>query len=45
LGTPVAPVLALLRNRIPIFSERLVTTGALCVITAGAFWFFQRVCA
>jgi hydrogenase/urease accessory protein HupE len=41
----IAPVLALLRNRTPIFSERLVTTGALCVVTAGAFWFFQRVCA
>ncbi len=41
----VAPLLALLRTRRPIFAERIVTAGALCVVTAGAFWFFQRVMA
>jgi hypothetical protein len=41
----VAPSLALLRCRSPRFSERVVTAGALCVVTAGAFWFFQRVMA
>jgi hydrogenase/urease accessory protein HupE len=41
----VAPSLALLRCRSPDFSERVVTAGALCVVTAGAFWFFQRVMA
>jgi hydrogenase/urease accessory protein HupE len=41
----IAPLLALLRTRRPIFAERIVTAGALCVVTAGAFWFFQRVMA
>jgi hypothetical protein len=41
----VAPLLALLRQRTPALSERVIATGALCVVTAGAFWFFQRVMA
>ena len=39
----VAPLLALLRQRSAIVSERVIAAGALCVTTAGAFWFFQRV--
>lgn len=41
----VAPLLALLRHRSPVFAGRVVTAGALCVVTAGAFWFFQRIMA
>jgi hydrogenase/urease accessory protein HupE len=41
----VAPLLALLRQRSPALAQRVITTGALCVITAGGFWFFQRVIA
>ena len=41
----VAPLLALLRHRSPVYAERVVTAGALCVVTAGAFWFFQRIMA
>ncbi len=41
----VAPLLALLRSRNPTFADRVVMAGALCVTTAGAFWFFQRVMA
>jgi len=41
----VAPLLALLRRRSPLISARVVAAGALCVTTAGAFWFFQRVMA
>ena len=39
----VAPLLALLRQRRPHAAERIVTAGALCVTTAGTFWFFQRI--
>ena len=39
----VAPFLILLRQRNPALSERVVGLGALGVVTAGAFWFFQRV--
>ena len=39
----VAPLLALLRQRSAHAAERIVTAGALCVTTAGAFWFFQRI--
>jgi hydrogenase/urease accessory protein HupE len=41
----VAPLLALLRSRSPVIAERVVGAGALCVSTAGAFWFFQRIMA
>jgi hydrogenase/urease accessory protein HupE len=41
----VAPILALLRSRNPVIADRVVAAGALCVTTAGAFWFFQRVMA
>ena len=41
----VAPMLALLRRRDPLFADRIVAAGALCVTVAGAFWFFQRVMA
>ena len=41
----VAPLLALLRDRRPLLAQRVVAFGALCVTTAGAFWFFQRVMA
>ena len=39
----VAPLLALLRQFRPHAAERIVAAGALCVTTAGAFWFFQRI--
>ena len=39
----VVPLLALLRQRSALASERVISAGALCVTTAGAFWFFQRV--
>ncbi len=39
----VAPLLALLRQRSTLASERVISAGALCVTTAGAFWFFQRI--
>ena len=39
----VAPLLALLRKRSFRLADRVVAAGALCVTTAGAFWFFQRV--
>ncbi len=38
-----APLLGLLRDRNPVISRRVVVSGALFVITAGSFWFFQRV--
>lgn len=41
----IAPLLALLRKRSPSVADRVVAAGALCVTTAGAFWFFQRVMA
>ena len=41
----VAPLLALLRRRSPLVSQRVVAAGALCVTTAGGFWFFQRLMA
>jgi len=41
----VAPLLGLLRQRSPALAQRVIATGALCVITAGGFWFFQRVIA
>ena len=41
----VAPLLALLHQRSVLAWERVVATGALCVTSAGAFWFFQRVMA
>jgi hydrogenase/urease accessory protein HupE len=39
----VAPLLALLRNRQPVAARHLTNFAALCITTAGAFWFFQRV--
>ena len=39
----IAPLLALLRHRSALASERIISVGALCVTTAGAFWFFQRI--
>ncbi len=39
----VAPALAYLTRRSPSAAGRVVAAGALCVTTAGAFWFFQRV--
>ncbi len=39
----VAPALAYLSRRNPTGAGRVVAAGALCVTTAGAFWFFQRV--
>ncbi len=41
----VAPLLGLLRQRSARSSERVIAAGALCVTTAGAFWFFQRLLA
>ena len=41
----IAPLLSLLRRSSPFLAERVVAVGALCVTTAGAFWFFQRVMA
>lgn len=39
----IAQALAYLTRRSPSAAGRVVTAGALCVTTAGAFWFFQRV--
>jgi hypothetical protein len=39
----VAPLLALLHERSALVWERVVAKGALCVTSAGAFWFFQRI--
>lgn len=39
----VAPLLALLRNRQPVAARHLTNFAALCITTAGAFWFFERV--
>ncbi|MDB6076742.1 MAG: hypothetical protein JWO82_489 [Akkermansiaceae bacterium] len=39
----VAPLLAFVRNRSDRMADGVVTTGALAVTAAGAFWFFQRV--
>ena len=39
----VAPLLALVRHHSARVWENIVSTGALCVSTAGAFWFFQRI--
>lgn len=41
----VGPLLALLRARAPVLCERVVAAGALCVVTAGGFWFFERLMA
>ncbi len=41
----IAPLLALLRHRSARASSRIISAGALCVTTAGAFWFFQRIMA
>lgn len=38
-----APLLALLGRRSPRLSEQVIAAGALCVATAGSFWFFQRI--
>ena len=39
----VAPLLALLRQFRAQAAERIVAVGALCITSAGAFWFFQRI--
>lgn len=39
----IAPLLALLRQRSARVAERVIAAGSLCVTTAGAFWFFQRI--
>ncbi|MDQ6764485.1 MAG: HupE/UreJ family protein [Verrucomicrobiota bacterium] len=39
----VAPLLALVRNRSAAAGERTVTGLAYAVVTAGGFWFFQRL--
>ncbi len=39
----VAPPLALLRTRRPALAPRVVTIGAIGIITAGAWWFVERV--
>ena len=39
----IVPILALLRRYSELLSERVITSGALTVTTAGAFWFFQRI--
>jgi hydrogenase/urease accessory protein HupE len=39
----VATTLSLIRNRDAVLARRIVTTGSVVVMAAGAFWFFQRV--
>ena len=39
----IAPLLALLRQRSARVAERVIAAGSLCVTTAGACWFFQRI--
>ncbi len=39
----VAPLLALIRRRSEVAGERTVNALAFIVVTAGGFWFFQRV--
>ncbi len=39
----IAPALAYVTRRSPTAGGRAVAAGALCVTTAGAFWFFQRM--
>lgn len=39
----VALVLAVLRRRNPVLSQRIATIGSIIVILAGSYWFIQRV--
>ena len=39
----VVPVLALAHRRSELVAARIVSSGALAVTVAGAFWFFQRI--
>ncbi|MES2923484.1 MAG: HupE/UreJ family protein [Verrucomicrobiota bacterium] len=39
----IVPVLAGLRQWRTAMADRVVASAALCITTAGAFWFFQRV--
>jgi hypothetical protein len=39
----VTPLLALVHRRSQLVAARVVSTGALAVTVAGAFWFFQRI--
>ena len=39
----VAPLLAAIKKWSETASQRVVFTGSVCVIMAGAFWFFQRI--
>jgi hydrogenase/urease accessory protein HupE len=39
----VATTLSMIRNRDAALARRIVTTGSVLVMAAGAFWFFQRV--
>jgi hydrogenase/urease accessory protein HupE len=39
----IAPLLATIRTRDKLLAQRIVTVGSACVITAGGYWFVQRV--
>lgn len=39
----VAPFLAFLWNRQPVAARLVANLAALCITTAGAFWFFERI--
>lgn len=39
----IVPLLAGLRRWRSVVADRVVASAALCITTAGAFWFFQRV--